>query len=768
MRLLNVNTEMTSVGREDFSVIEFTFNLEMERIFIKSEELIGEKYLQKVPYIKENGILAIIEKDDTIYYLHVNNYDLIITPYLNSLSPGSVNLKLESYHPRFTFREKDYSYVVSDILTGEEIIVDHLFFKIGHKELLIPDIRNADEPYIYMKISCVNHVSFLEYTIAKAGFSIKTVNHDFLVNDSGFQLSFKSANQFELTQNNIKNDIKISEITKTGKYELKGITGNKNGALTLFRINKRMFIIRNIDNRVYLETSSRSGLFFKKSVMKIQATSNSFVIEGRLDIRDSEFKPDTLITRKGKLLGQINWENSNKYKVIISKEILAGVSDIHNFIYFAFRGKKLYSLCYFNKNTSRKTVEAVLIEENQTFVVRVTAKRNIVLTMVQNNPIYNKNNKLKINLAYYLNKIIAPFRARVKTNLYFEKESMRACESARYVFARTQEKNIKTSKNYYILSENSIHFSEMNELYGKKIIKTHTFMHYFLIFSSTTFVTSELSPHIIAPRFYNDKLNKAITEKPFYFLNHGIMFGKPPSIVRFFKNETPLNIQKILISSDYEADAYYQRGYDDTDLMKTGMPNLDFAILEAGADKITYMPTYRNWEEGLVWLGQINETTYFNSIMTVIKTFENAGLLDRLLVTPHPKFANFITEHLPEYKDNICEVADEALKKSRIFITDYSSAIYDSTHRGAFPIFYWEDESYLIDKYKGVPHVTRENAPGLIADTPEELIKAVNYAIATDYKLTDDIVNKYRKINEFYDNNNTERVIEALYKDKVL
>jgi len=48
------------------------------------------------------------------------------------------------------------------------------------------------------------------------------------------------------------------------------------------------------------------------------------------------------------------------------------------------------------------------------------------------------------------------------------------------------------------------------------------------------------------------------------------------------------------------------------------------------------------------------------------------------------------------------------------------------------------------------------------------LIKLVKKVINNKYKIPKEIIENYKKINEFNDNRNTERVVNELIKDNVL
>lgn len=184
---------------------------------------------------------------------------------------------------------------------------------------------------------------------------------------------------------------------------------------------------------------------------------------------------------------------------------------------------------------------------------------------------------------------------------------------------------------------------------------------------------------------------------PFIFLQHGIMFAKPvdnPMAYGFHKDKNPYNIYKSVISSPLEAGEFYKMNYEEKDLILTGLATLDYAKLEQGADKIAFMPTYRFWEESLIYNNNIEDTSYYKTIMKVIKAFKSAGLLERLLIVPHNKFSQHIYDNMPEYKENISDNPSEALKKSIVFITDYSSAIYDAIYR--------EPTQYFIGRKRSI------------------------------------------------------------------
>ena len=95
------------------------------------------------------------------------------------------------------------------------------------------------------------------------------------------------------------------------------------------------------------------------------------------------------------------------------------------------------------------------------------------------------------------------------------------------------------------------------------------------------------------------------------------------------------------------------------------------------------MPTWRPWEESEVFNGNIQRTTYYQSLMDIIKVFDQADMLDRLQIAAHNKFSEFAKTHFKNYKDIFIEDPTDTLTNSAIYITDISSIILDATYRGS-------------------------------------------------------------------------------------
>lgn len=402
-------------------------------------------------------------------------------------------------------------------------------------------------------------------------------------------------------------------------------------------------------------------------------------------------------------------------------------------------------------------------------LIRTTANSsNVRITGVPMQPEYKKINLLKNSVA----RIVAKLMGKKDIVLMFEKEAKRAEESGYYIFEKIQSRKFKNTKTYFIIDKNAKAYKTIKEKYGKYIVEKFSFRYYLYIYLSKYFVSSELSSHIVSARFYIKSLNDEIKNKPLVFLQHGIMFAKPvdnPAALGFHKGRSQINIWKNVISSDLEATQFYKMGYDDNDLIKCGLTKFDTSFMNEDADKILFMQTYRYWEEAaLNDEEKIKQTTYYKSNMEVIKAFEKAGMLDKFRVSCHPKVAECMLKSAPEYKEILQPDLTAGLAESKVFITDYSSASYDAHYRGAYIIYYWADKDYLIEQYQAIPALNETNCDGVPVYSPDELVKETKNAISKNYVMDKEYEERYRKINEFHDGKNGERLIEELIKLDIL
>ena len=114
----------------------------------------------------------------------------------------------------------------------------------------------------------------------------------------------------------------------------------------------------------------------------------------------------------------------------------------------------------------------------------------------------------------------------------------------------------------------------------------------------------------------------------------------------------------------------------------------------------------------------------------------------------------------------------EALEKTKLLITDYSSICYNAFYQGAGVIFYQPDlELYETENGPLIPK--NDEYIGNRAFNINELEKSIknnviNKKINLDRLRTKDFEKQYSLINEFSDGKNIERIYQELLKLKIV
>lgn len=558
----------------------------------------------------------------------------------------------------------------------------------------------------------------------------------------------------------------------------------RNLRLSEDQTSKRIKIIDMIhirSKRYYLYTSKSGVLYLTDSFnrfakireqLRCRITDEHIIFYGIFSDINHKCPDFDNILLNGKRVGKVERfthrkkvKNFARIKIKISDILETG--EIHNNLRI---GRSLeYSVPIFMKRKHegmnywcRKKVG-----DNLIIVRSIINGSKIRVTNIKYHREYNRSNMIKNSIAHNVSKLIGTRNI----NLMFEKETKRACESGYYSFEKIMEKQDSgklKSKTYFVIDKDSPDYERVKKAHGKHIIEKYSLKHYLYIYLAKFFISSEFSNHVLNPRLYIADLNACISNKPLIFLQHGIMFSKPvdnPAASNFKKDNEIVNFYKNIISSDLEATQFYKCGFEDKDLIKCGLPKFDVSKMDDDADKIMVMLTYRYWEESFVMDEEtIKETTYFKTYMRILEAFEERGLLDKLLISCHPKFTDFLEVLHPKYAKCVETDIAHGLAKSKIYITDYSSASYDAHYRGAYIIYYWEERDYLIENYKAIPPINEDNCDGVPVFSMDELMDEVEKAIDNDYVMDEKYQERYSKINEFHDGKNGDRLVEELIR----
>lgn len=785
---------MYKIFCDEFNIIEI--NEKKIRLFIANLDILFERQYDEISETAEligeleleDQILMTVEyKNDEVVIFYCIDKKLKIVKQISGRNLDN-EFKIKVKNNNENLRIWRYGIGELAVVDSQKKII------LKTEEFLTKEKLNVTEKYDLKRdnksrfqiLSIANYDKYnlvLTYDNDRKEFNLCKVIISAIKENKNLDVSIRSRNDIFIT-NNIDKCKKIVNLRKLKKgksiklfdHLIKNVESES--IIAIYAFDRARYYIYNTTRGVYICKSDGKKVTGANLNLKVHMSKKNMYVYGRMTHygMNSFGKYDQLYTMNSdkkvakfkRPLGKVRFLKRFGY-FKVPYEVLNKENKIHQNLLVGNEEFYVHNLYFKESDEKVKTYNYISDKEgNNVNIVRTNLQGNITYTNIPYSKEYSKLDKFKILFAKWLsnNK-----KEDKNINLFFEKKSSKADESGFRVFEEAIKSNSEISNNYFILDESCPEYKNIKEKYGKNVVSKNSFKHYYLIFKADNFISSELSNHVLNDRLFINSLKERVLKVPLIFLQHGIMFAKPvdnPMAFGFHKDKNPYNIYKNVISSELEAKEFYKMNYDRSDLILTGLATLDYAKLSAGANKIAYMPTYRYWEEGLVYSNKIEETTFYKTIIKVIDAFEKAGLIDRLLIVPHNKFSEYICKNMPQYEHILSDNPSEALKVSKIFITDYSSAIYDAQFRGAYPIFYWEEKDYLIEKYKAIPPVNEKNAPGPIAMNVDELISIVNKAIKSKYKLEKSYIKKYKKINTFGDRKNTQRIIKYLKKENII
>lgn len=525
--------------------------------------------------------------------------------------------------------------------------------------------------------------------------------------------------------------------------------------------NKKLPLIINIfknirkkDNKLII-----NGICLIKIIGKKQYSSKDIKLEINNEEYDLNFKNGFKIIKGFRL---------NKYKIEIPLNKISNM-DIQNKILVKYEdlepGRIVYNLFDMKKTGNRSS--KVIKYNNRAIYLRQTVKNTMYLTVREITPYDDFKGKTKLTVGYVLSKLMIFKKDFI---LLFEKEASRYEESASVLYEKLIDMGYKNI--YYIINKDNIKLKDIKEKYKKNILYKGTLKHIAYFFKCKKFIGTEALGHAMQLRVANKLVVDKIKSKKnkYVFLQHGVMYMVSlSSDLRTGFKKLDMDLHKIVVSSEEEANHFVELGgYDKEDLYICGLPKFDTAVKYDNADKIVIMPTWRRWEANEASINYEN-TKYYKMIKRIVEAIPEK-LHDKVIILPHPLMLKEIKNN-KEYKKYIPKnefTYDDILKECKLLITDYSSIAYDAYFRGSNVIFYWEEKEECMKQYgeKAKLMLNEENAFADICYDKEQLSKVVEKNYYEKRNKANE--KKYKKIVQFEDRKNTERLINMLKKDGIL
>lgn len=408
--------------------------------------------------------------------------------------------------------------------------------------------------------------------------------------------------------------------------------------------------------------------------------------------------------------------------------------------------------------------------ENSVAIFRQSLENELMVYVRSVNVTDGFRERFKQLLAFVFSYLWRSEKAR-KLVILYEKNASKYEESASVLYEKLIDSGYKNA--YFIVDKNYEFIDRIPEKYRKNIIYKYSFKHYLYFFKTKTFIGTEAIAHAIDLKTFNFFALFKVASKNinYVFLQHGVMYmvSLDSESRDVFKRKQLNGKYRVVVSSKAEAEHFVTLGkHLEEDIYVSGLPKFDRNVLNADADKIVIMPTWRPWEINTAH-SDFSQTCYFKMLM---KLYENVpdSLKEKVVILPHPLIANELSKASVDVAGKIVLNAryDDVLKQARVLITDYSSIAYDAFYRGTRVIFYWEEKDYCMEQYGPSTKLmlNENNVFGDFFYSDCGLSQAVksNY----DNPQKDEYKERYAKLVEFCDGKNTERLIEFLKKDNII
>lgn len=480
----------------------------------------------------------------------------------------------------------------------------------------------------------------------------------------------------------------------------------------------------------------------------------------KLEVKSIRLKNPKLECTHGQIAAKVE-KQGNTYTFTFTLDDIPNIDGIITHLFFknGHSNKKLFLSSFVDnsKINYAKTYD-IMYTDDFVYYFRNTASRAGRLVLQKKVRAYFENEDYEKRVeAIYQQTLDKP----VDKVLLYEKFGEKFEESSSKIF----EKIYDYPNVYFVLDRNSDQYSEIKAKYGEKIVSPDEDKFIELLFTAKYYIGTEVPFHMVTLRTpyprYRTEILKTDLHK-FIFLQHGVMYAlslKPASRNSFKKNgiHSPY---KVVVSSELEAEHLMSLGkYKREDLWKTGLATFDNKKIKEDADKISVMLTWRPWDEQK---DSFEETTYYHAVKSIVDTIENK---EKLQLIFHPKVLETIDESNELLRYKYDGLIDDALNETKVLISDYSSVTFDAFYRGANVVFWWNQKEECLEQYKNVLMLNESNIFGDTIYTNDKLNEVIdsNYHNSQQQKYID----KYKKIVEFDDNCNTNRIIAFLNEEGI-
>ena len=328
-------------------------------------------------------------------------------------------------------------------------------------------------------------------------------------------------------------------------------------------------------------------------------------------------------------------------------------------------------------------------------------------------------------------------------------------------------------KRFYINANDDIHEGLFDDKQILSVVKFGSFLHKILYLAADKILTAYIEDKNVIP-FSMKELNpvKFIRNQEIIYLQHGILHAHLPW------KYTPDRIMsdKIVVSSYFELDNFTQNyGWSDLSLIRSGMPRFDFIERKKSFKKrILFAPSWRNYlignAQGNQWelaTDKFLSSSYFKGISKILSSEKLQEILEQydywMDFKIHPIFKPYL-EYFNFSQSRINSIDDVKQDDYAIFITDFSSFVFDFAYLCRAIVYYLPDELEFLsgmNQYRELD-LPFEKAFGNKVDNVDDLVSEIKHICSLNGLPDKKFYNRMKKFFLPFNNDCRENIYKSI------
>ncbi|ANU22585.1 CDP-glycerol glycerophosphotransferase family protein [Planococcus donghaensis] len=345
-------------------------------------------------------------------------------------------------------------------------------------------------------------------------------------------------------------------------------------------------------------------------------------------------------------------------------------------------------------------------------------------------------------------------------NVWLMGERTNTAQDNGIVFFKWLQKHT-TIEAYYVIEEDSTDYEHIKHLPNVLIFGSDR--HFEIAFKAKVLLgTHDLEnilPYKPAKGFFGYEETIKI------FLQHGVLGRKN---VEYHKKNYDMPFDLFIVSSEPEKKVIVmdEMGYDDHEVVATGLARFDNLIQVDPPKDILLMPTWRDW---INTDEQFLKSEYFMAYSNLIQNEKLLGLLEEYNVNinfyPHYRAQDYFQSEIEDMHERIkfiplgSQTVQQLLIDHALLITDYSSVSFDFTLLNKPVVYYHFDVERFFRK--GILRPIEETFIGGIGSFEEELVTIIEDRIKSNFA---NFEYEITGIIKYQDQNNSRRIYDEVQK----